>query len=194
LLDRQIDFALVSSPVRDRRVVTKRLFDDEWVVILAPTHPLASRPRFELEDFASETFLHFGPRDESTVYTEWLAPRGISPAHFMEIQLTEAIIEMVKAGLGVSVLAWWAAEPHVRVGTLRALPLTKTGFRKEWSAATLKDLERIANVREFIELLAGRESFVMPRTGAGGRVGLEQSRVRNPNERMKSRRREARRR
>jgi DNA-binding transcriptional LysR family regulator len=112
----------------------------------------------------------------------------------MEIQLTEAIIEMVKAGLGVSVLAWWAAEPHVRVGTLRALPLTKTGFRKEWSAATLKDLERIAYVREFIELLAGRESFVMPRMGAGGRVGLEQSRVRNPNERMKSRRREARRR
>lgn len=187
LLDRQIDFALVSSPVRDRRVVTTRLFDDEWVVILSPTHPLASRSAFELQDFATETFLHSGSREGSTVYTRLLAPRGISPGHFMEIQLTEAIIEMVKAGLGVGVLAWWAVEPHVRVGTLRALPLTKRGFRKVWSAATLKDLARVPYVREFVELLAGCESFVMPRAGTGRRGGQKQPRVRRPSEPKTSR-------
>ena len=37
---------------------------------------------------------------------------------------TGAIVELVKAGLGVAVLARWAVEPFVKAGTLRALRLT----------------------------------------------------------------------
>jgi len=41
-----------------------------------------------------------------------------------EVQLTEAITELVKAGLGVAVLARWAVQPLVDAGTLVARPLT----------------------------------------------------------------------
>ncbi len=165
LLDGRLDLALVSEPPRDRRVVTRPLFDDEWVVVLSKTHPLASKEVFELEDFASETFLHHGPKEESIVYQDMLVPAGVAPAHFMEIQLTEAIIEMAKAGLGIGVLAWWAVEPHVRAGTVRALQLTRRRFVKKWRAATLKDLAGVPYVRQFIDLLAASDSFAMPRTG-----------------------------
>lgn len=163
LLDGRLDLALVSEPVQDRRIVTRPVFDDEWVVVLATSHQLASKRVFELENFATETFMHHGPKDDCTVYQDMLVPAGIIPAHFVQIQLTEAIIEMAKAGLGVGVLAWWAVEPHVRAGTLRALPLTRRGFRKKWRAATLKDLAHVPYVREFIDLLAAKESTAMPR-------------------------------
>ena len=54
------------------------------------------------------------------MYQRLLVPCGVTP-HVQQVQLTEAIIELVKAGLGVAVLAWWAVEPAVRSGALRAV-------------------------------------------------------------------------
>ncbi len=89
------------------------------------------------------------------------------------MQITEAIIELVKAGMGVAVLAWWAVEPAVRSGALRAVPVTRRGYRRTWSAATLKDMARVPHVREFIDLLAERPPFrqcAPVRTTRGGRA------------------------
>jgi LysR family transcriptional regulator for metE and metH len=75
------------------------------------------------------------------------------------IQLTEAIIELVKAGLGVAFLARWAVAPHLKAGAIRTLSFTSRGYHRTWSAATLKDLARVPYVREFIELLATHPPF-----------------------------------
>lgn len=162
LLEGRLDLAIVSDRVRDRRVVTRPLFDDEMVVVLAPGHPLAAKRFIEAGDFATETLLSYAPKEESTVYQRLLLPGGHAPAKLLQVQLTEAIIEMAKAGLGLGVLARWAVEPEIRSGALRAVPLTRHGFRRTWSAATLKDLARVGYVRAFIDLLAGRPPFEQP--------------------------------
>jgi LysR family transcriptional regulator for metE and metH len=154
LLDGRLDLAIVSDPVRDRRLVARRLFDTEMVVIVAPRHPLATRPYVRVEDFAQETLLIYPPKEESSIYQEVLVPAGIKPAELQQIQLTEAIIELVKAGLGIAVLARWAVAPYVKAGALRAVPLTRRGYRRTWSAATLKDMARVPYVRDFIDLVA----------------------------------------
>ena len=64
----------------------------------------------------------YSPKEESTIY-KLLAAEGIVPANTHVIQLTEAMVEMVKAGLGFAFLARWAVEPQVRAGTIRAIPL-----------------------------------------------------------------------
>ena len=154
LLDGRLDVAIVSDPVRDRRLVARRLFETEMVVIVEPRHPLATRPYVRVEDFARETLLIYPPKEESTVYREVLVPAGVRPAELQQIQLTEAIIELVKAGLGIAVLARWAVAPYVKAGALRAVPLTRRGFRRVWSAATLKNMARVPFVRDFIDLVA----------------------------------------
>ena len=82
-----------------------------------------------------------------------LLPAGAAPARIEEVTLTEAITELVKAGLGVAVLARWAVQPLVDAGTLVARPLTARGLRREWRAVMPKDLASIDYVREFIDLL-----------------------------------------
>jgi LysR family transcriptional regulator, regulator for metE and metH len=154
LLDGRLDLAIVSDSVRDRRLVTRRLFDTEMVVIVAPRHALATQPYVRVEDFAHETLIIYPPKEESSVYQEVLVPAGVKPAELQQIQLTEAIIELVKAGLGIAVLARWAVAPHIKAGTLRAVPLTRRGYRRTWSAATLKDMARVPYVRDFIDLVA----------------------------------------
>lgn len=81
---------------------------------------------------------------------------GVKPAHYSEVQLTEAMIEMVKAGLGISVLARWAVSKHIDSGALVARPLTRTGFHRKWSAAMLKAEFTPAYVGVFIDLLSRR--------------------------------------
>ena len=70
--------------------------------------------------------------------------------------LTEAILAMVKARLGISVMQTWAVEPAIRAGDVRAIPITPTGIRRRWSAATLRGAGRVAHVDAFIDLLAAR--------------------------------------
>jgi LysR family transcriptional regulator for metE and metH len=171
LLDGRLDIAIVSDPVRDRRIVTERLFDDEMVVIVEPRHPLAARPFVRAEDFAEEILLTYSSKEESTIYQRILVPAGVTPAGMQQVQLTEAMIELVKAGLGVAVLAWWAVEPFVRAGDICALPLTRRGYKRVWSAATLKDLAQVPYVREFIDLVATHPPFA----GASARYAASRS-------------------
>ena len=158
LLGGRLDVAVVSDPVRDRRLVTRPIFSDEMVIIVDPRHPLAGQPFVTAQDLSSETLLMYSPKEDSTIY-KLLTAEGVTPATSHVVQLTEAITEMVKAGLGFSFLARWAVEPHLRAGTLRAIRYTRRGYRRTWSAATLKDMARVPYVREFIDLLADHPPF-----------------------------------
>ena len=95
----------------------------------------------------------YPPRDERRVLQDVLLPAGISTARIEEVQLTEAITELVKAGLGVAVLARWAVQPLVDAGAILARPLTARGLHRQWRAVMPRDLARADYVMEFIDLL-----------------------------------------
>jgi LysR family transcriptional regulator for metE and metH len=178
LLEGHLDVAIISDPVRDRRIVARPLFDDEMVLIVEPRHPLAARSFARVQDLATETLLTYSPKEESTVYQRFLVPAGVTPP-VQQVQLTEAVIELVKAGLGVAVLARWAVEPHVKAGTLRALSFTRPGYRRTWSAATLKDMVRVPHVKEFIDLVAAHPPFAANAPGlSGGNAVIGSRRIR----------------
>ncbi len=153
LLAGKIDLAIVSSPVADRRLASKKVFEDELVIIAARHHRFAQQPHVRLTEFRDETLFIYPPREESSFLQEVLLPAGITPARVEEVQLTEAITELVKAGLGVAVLAQWAVQPLLDTGALIARPLTSRGLHREWRAVMPKDLARTDHVVEFIDLL-----------------------------------------
>ncbi len=51
------------------------------------------------------------------------------------MELPEAIVELVSAGFGVSILAGWTVAPHVRWGNIASSRLTRTGLDIDWYAA-----------------------------------------------------------
>ena len=153
LLAGRIDLAIMSSTVTDRRLVSKKVFDDELVLIAATGHRFVQQSHVRLTELRDETLYIYPPRDESRVLQEVLLPAGISPARIEEVQLTEAITELVKAGLGVAVLARWAVQPLVDAGAIIARPLTARGLHRQWRAVMPRDLARADYVMEFIALL-----------------------------------------
>jgi LysR family transcriptional regulator for metE and metH len=168
LLAGKVDVALMSTPVRDRRLTATPIFDDELIVIAATTHPFAKKTHVKVADMHGETLLLYPPKEDSLVLNQVLLPAGAVPGRIDEIQLTEAIIELVKAGLGVSVIARWAVEPIVKSGALVARPLTARGLHRRWSAVMPKDLAKTDFVREFIDLLVQYAPGQSARSAASG--------------------------
>jgi len=156
LLEGRIDLAIVTDRVRDRRLAERPLFEDELLVIMSPLHRLAGRGWLDPQEFADETVIIYPPKEESTLLHRILAPAGVTPKGLQQVQLTEAIIELVKAGLGIAAMARWAVEPHLRAGTLRTARLTKKGHRRRWSAVTLRDMGAVPFMKDFIDLIVRR--------------------------------------
>lgn len=134
------------------------LFEDELVAIMAPGHPLEERTRVrgyaEAADFAGEHLVLYNtPDEESTILHEVLRPAGVSPASVTRVELTEAILELVKAGLGVGVLARWAVAPQTAAGDLVAVRLGATGYRRRWSAVTHDRDTLPPHVTDFLAML-----------------------------------------
>jgi len=156
VLDGTVDLALMSTPIRDRRLTVRQVFTDQVVVIASPQHRLAAARRVALKDLDSETFFIYPPRAESLFLHQVLMPAGVMPARVEEVKLTEAIIELVKANFGVSALARWAVQPFLDAGSIVALPITAKGLQRRWAAVMFKHLAKQDHVVEFVDLLARR--------------------------------------
>ncbi|MFY1828496.1 LysR family transcriptional regulator [Myxococcus fulvus] len=155
LLAGSLDLGIVSEPARHRRLAHAPLFEDELVAVVAPSHPLAGRSVLHAADFAREHVLLYSiPLTQSTLVQQVLVPAGVTPARVSHVELTEALIELTKAGLGVAVLARWAVAPELARGTLVAIRVTRRGLRRHWHAVWPRAVRPAPHVTSFVELLA----------------------------------------
>jgi LysR family transcriptional regulator for metE and metH len=156
LLGGEIDIALMTSPVKDRRVRTTELFQDELVAIVANAHPWAARAWVQPAAFATEhLIIYSADRSDSYTFRCILTPARVEPARVSEVPLTEAILELVKAGIGIGVVARWAVEPAVKAVQLAAVRLTRRVVFRAWTAVNRRGPEK-PWMRHFIGLLSRR--------------------------------------
>ena len=157
LLAGEIDLAIMTSRVTDPRVEGRPVFQDELMAVVPPSHPFARRPFIEPADFATEhMLLHRTDRKTSYTFSRILAPAAVEPLRASEVPLTEAILELIKAGIGVGVLAGWAIDPARRAGSVVGVRIGRDGVRRTWTAVTLKDRVVTPWMTAFINLLAAR--------------------------------------
>jgi LysR family transcriptional regulator for metE and metH len=153
LLDGRLDLAIVGSTCPNLKLAYHQLFRDEMLVVMEAGHPLSDRPFLEPQDFGSEALISCSSPSESFVCREVLEPAGVRPPRVWQVQLTEAAIDLVRSGLGITVMARWAAERYLRSGELLSRRLTRDGVFREWSAATLRTQTTTPHVAALIALL-----------------------------------------
>jgi LysR family transcriptional regulator, regulator for metE and metH len=154
-LEGKLDVAVVNHARHDRRLVYRLLFRDEMVAVMKPDHPLRRRPFLRAQDFADQHLVTFSiPKESSLLFRRVLGPAGVTPARVSYVQLTEATVEMVKAGLGIAVLPRWVVAPQVHAGELSEVPVTPKGLFRDWHAVMLKGVVQPRFVTAFVELLA----------------------------------------
>jgi LysR family transcriptional regulator for metE and metH len=154
LLEARLDLAITNDESADRRVRFQELFDDEHVAVVHPGHAWAPRAFVTPEELVAEQlYLYSRSIDDSFIVQKVLRPAGIELRRVTYLQLTEGILEMVKAGMGASVLPRWSIANVIASGDVRALRITKAGVFRKWYAATLSGVPPTPFMEEFIRLL-----------------------------------------
>ncbi|WP_437509272.1 LysR family transcriptional regulator [Sorangium sp. So ce1099] len=163
LLRGEIELAIVSSPVRDRALVVEPLFDDEWTVIVAPSHPLAARPYVTAIELGQEKLLtHDAPRSDVERLRELIASERAPMPLAARVPLTDALVDLVKAGLGVGLVSRWAVAPAIARGEVVARRLTREGLPERWAAVYRRDAAARFPLARFVELLRAPSSLLAP--------------------------------
>lgn len=159
LLAGKLDLAIVWGPVEESGLDLYPLFRDELFAVMSVNHRLAKRKYLRADDFASETLFVYSlgtPEEQKQgiyIFREVLTPAEVEPAQVLEIQLTEAMIEMISAGMGIGILAGWASAPYLKSRKLQAVPVTRGGLHRDWVAATLSTDPPPAHIVEFVRLM-----------------------------------------
>ena len=119
-----LDLGIVSLPVRDRELTVLPFYRDELVAIAPPQPAWRKRRTIGAAELAREPLILFEQGStQRRVVESWFHRAGISPAHAMELGNTEAIKQLVGAGLGLSLGSWFAVRGDARAGRLVALRL-----------------------------------------------------------------------
>ena len=133
--DGKVDIAICGGEIDDRRVRRHHLFDDELVGVLPADHPLATRRHLEAADFTKETYLSYSTIPEKGFEDErFFRPARAMPKRWRRAGDVAMIVEMVRQGLGVSILSRWAVVPALRSPGLVVKRLTASGLPTAWQA------------------------------------------------------------
>jgi LysR family transcriptional regulator for metE and metH len=154
LLDARLDLAIMNDNSDDKRVRFQELFDDEHVVVVSPAHAWASRASITPAELVTEQlYLYSRSIDDSFTVQKVLRPAGVELQRVTYLQLTEGILEMVKAEMGVTVLPKWSIANVLASGDLKGIRITHAGVFRKWYAATLNGVALTPFMEEFIRLL-----------------------------------------
>lgn len=151
--ERAVDVALLTNVAGLDDLVLTALFEDEVIAVVAVGHQWAERPYVEPSAFEGEHVFAWHTCLDRDCVLVLVAEAGASPEKVTPVPLsTEGAIGMVRAGLGVTTMARWAAAPYLSQGGLSAVPVTADGVRRTWYAATRSGSEPVY-VQAFVGVL-----------------------------------------
>jgi LysR family transcriptional regulator for metE and metH len=157
LLEGKLDLAIVSCLTKageDGHLRCTKLFVDELVVVVNVKHRFAAQQSVRAEDFAREHLIcYIAPIEVLDIYQRVLLPAGVKPKKVTQIQITEAIIEMVKANLGITVMARWAVKPYLKSKELVTIPVADHALERTWYAVTINQKNEPCYIKWFVNHL-----------------------------------------
>lgn len=123
-LEGSIDIGLVEGPVEHAHLQVAPFLEDEMVLIVPGTHPLAEKISVTAADLEGETFILREEGSGTRLAAESAIKQlELTPNRIIQLGSTEAIKQAVEAGLGISFLSRWAIRKEVVLSTLKPLRL-----------------------------------------------------------------------
>ena len=133
LRNNQIDLGLVLEPKRDDDFEFTPLVTDEMQFVMAPSHPWAQAGRVVRDEIPTQQYVLYNKNSFTfELVEEYFSAEDMVLNMIMEFGSMEAIKELVKLGLGVSILAPWIARKEIESGELVSLALGKRKLKRTW--------------------------------------------------------------
>ena len=154
VLDRSIDFGVLTFQPADRGVQTLSLGGDEVVLLTAPKHPLAGRRRVTLEEVGRQVVIaHNDPSPTRDRVLRAYERRQTSINIQISLPSLDGIKRAVELGIGVALLPRRCALTEIARGTLVAVRVPDLGSARQVRLVFRRTGERSRAAEAFLEVV-----------------------------------------
>ncbi|MFT5311817.1 MAG: LysR family transcriptional regulator for metE and metH, partial [Paraglaciecola sp.] len=113
-------------------------------------HKKAQQLFMSAEDFASETYItNSTVPEKDREYELFFKPHNVLPYKVVQVGFNEAIVELVKVNMGITIMSKQLILPYMADGTIKTIPIGDDGLKIYWHLVYLKD----SNVVKTAQLL-----------------------------------------
>jgi LysR family transcriptional regulator, regulator for metE and metH len=165
----KLELAIASGSVRDDQLASVPVCDDAWVVVAPVDHPLARRAWIDARDLDGQlVYVHGAPKSDVERLRGVFSAARVAMPRVVRVALTDVIVDLVRAGLGLGLVSGWAVAGHLRRGEIAARRLTRAGVHDRWSAVFRRAAPGelpVARVAQLIARQIGRPRRRGPRPG-----------------------------
>ena len=149
-----LDLGLVEGQIPPAPLVAVPFMRDDLVVIAPKDHPLRHAANVSLEALCAQALLMRDPASGTRQLADAaLLQHGFHVTPAWESISTLALVEAVKAGLGVAILPWRLVEEAINRGDVVRLNVPQLRLARDFLAITHRDKYRSASLTAFLELL-----------------------------------------
>jgi DNA-binding transcriptional LysR family regulator len=103
----EIDIAIVRPPLPPTALQSLCLSTESLIAAIPASHALSKKSKLNLSDFAGEPFISYLPYEAyylCTVVGDLLAKAGVTPNYVQKLTQVHAVMALVHAGIGVSIV------------------------------------------------------------------------------------------
>lgn len=128
------DMVITPFTVNESGISYDELFCDDIVAIVSPEHALASKECICLEDFSQTAYLSFLGQARDPFYAI-LRASGVEPQTYMTFNQANALMLMVRAGLGVALAPRFSVKDMVDSNELKQYTIAGLPMQWKWLIA-----------------------------------------------------------
>jgi DNA-binding transcriptional LysR family regulator len=155
VLNREVDFAVVSMPVKDPRLVVHVVHRDDIVLTVHPTHPLARREVVKLDEMLQYPLLLLKQGRQRTLINNFFDTFDAHPRIAMELDSSELLKRLICAELGMGFLPRVNVLDDVHAGLLKIANLEGMRIHRELALIFRKDRTLTHAAQAFLEIATG---------------------------------------
>lgn len=153
LLNNQLDLAMIDGSIAEEHLHKEKFAEDRLVLILPPDDPLCKVDTLRLHDLRRSRFLL---RENGSVCRSYLnhifAVHGLSLEPAWESTSTQAIIQAVNAGVGISFLPEQLVRKDIQAGTVATREIIDESFVRENYIVWHKNKFLAKSARELMQI------------------------------------------
>lgn len=152
ILSNELDFAFIEGTTHTENIISKDFKSDELIVICNTTHPLLQKEKISINELSKQNFL----MREKNSGTRELAESILSLHHIFinpiwESTSTEAIIQGVSKGIGISILPLQLVQSYMNRGEIARLKIDGLEFHRQFQIIYHKNKFLSLAAQTFIE-------------------------------------------
>lgn len=153
LRENRIDLAIGLEPKHEEQFQFEPLFHDELSFIVAPSHPWATANQVVRDEIEQQKYILYSKTSITfRLVDDYFRKEKMPLKTVLEVGSIEATKELVKLGLGISILAPWVAQKELQERSLMALPLGRRKLKRTWGILSRQSRQLSLAEETFIDL------------------------------------------